>query len=180
MRLGWRSPRANMLKGPDAEVLKGVFGDLQRFQTWPHVGLVRTTNQDLTGVVGPILWTVKSAAASPFVEGDPYSLFTGASAALGQIQVPRDFTTWLAFGAVGASFSSGAANSVKTIVWRVNAVNTPFVDQPNRAVVGATNGSVPFMYPVKKGDTIDVGVASSDATVDLTAAEMWLVFLPLT
>ena len=174
MRLGWRSPRANMLQGPNAEVLKGVFGDLQRFMTWPHVGLRFDGTFNMTGTLASPAWVPKSAAASPFVEGDPYRLWRSGPKV---IQVPRDFTTWMAIGSAGFTTTGGAAADLLTAGWRINGVNGEFFSHMSGNP--ASRVSVPFMAPVKKGDTIDIVVATNNLAEDLTDAEAWLVFLPL-
>lgn len=177
LKLGWRNPRPNDFQGPDLKPLRDLFGNLQHFLTWPHVWLTFSGNMDLTGAFASIPWTVQSGAANPFVPGDPYNLYRPATS---QVQVPRDFDTWLAIGVAGALFSSGAANSLRTVQWHYSgtAIQSAVV-QVDRGVIGGINASCTLMRPVRKGGVLDVRAASSDATVDITAAEAFVYFLPL-
>lgn len=175
-RLGWRFPRANTLRGPDADALKATFGDIQKLMTWPYVGLRFDGTFALTAALASPTWVAKSSAASPFVAGDPYKLYRSATKT---IQVPQDFTTWMAIGSAGflTNALAGTQTDVLTAAWRVNG--TLGVFSSHMTGNPASRVSVPLMTPVRKGDTIDIVAASNNAAEDLTAAEAWVLFIPL-
>jgi len=174
--LGWRNPRPNDFQSADLRPLRDLFGNLQQFMTWPHVGLRFDGSFSLNGTLAPIPFTVKSSAASPFVPGDPYSLYRSATK---QVQVPQDFDTWLALGVTGMTISGSAGTPLRTFGWRVNAATSVWLNQNQRAAAGGLTHTVPFMSPVRKGDTLEVAAASSDVNDNVTAAEAWVFFLPL-
>lgn len=174
LKLGWENPRPNDFEGPDLRPLKDLFGNLQRFLTFPYVGLRFSGTFDLTNVAAVVPMTVKSGATAPFVPGDPYSLYRTSTS---QIQVPRDFDTWLAIGATGALTAGGAASAVFSWGWRINSTVDVWFSHSSGNV--ASRATTPLIAPVRKGDTIDLAAASSDATEDLTTAEAWVFFIPL-
>lgn len=176
-RLGWRWSRPNDFNGPDQRPSRDTFMELQRFMTWPYVGLTVSSTFDVTGAFAPIPWTVTTSAAAPFVAGDPFDLYRAATSV---VQVPQDFDTWLAIGSCAATFDSvgAVANSLRHLAWRINGVNTNFVHQWSRGVASGCAFTVPFMKAVRTGQTISIAAAASDG-VDITSAEAWLYFLPL-
>ena len=176
LKLGWRWPRPNDFNGPDERPLKDSFQSLQRFMNWPYLGLRFDGNQGLTGTLTPVGFSPVSDSVSPFVAGDPYSLWAGA-AGFNQILVPHDFDTWLVIGSACFETSGGAAGAILTTGWRINAVTADYLNHTTGSA--ASRSSVSFMAPVRKGNTLDVVIASSDATEDLIDAEAWLYFLPL-
>ena len=174
--LGWRNPRPNDFQGPDQRPLRDLFGNLQQFMTWPHVGLrFDGTFAMSTVAVTVVPMVVKSAAASPFVPGDPYSLYRPATSL---IQVPQDFDTWLAVGAAGFLTGTMAAGVTATLGWRINAVTDMWMTQATRSVVGQCREVTPIVAPVRKGDTLEISATVTTAS-NLNSAEAWVFFLPL-
>lgn len=177
LKLGWRWPRPNDFQSNDQRPLRDTFGSLQQFLTFPHVGLRFDGTFNLAGALAPVPFTVHSAVASPFVSGDTYNLYRPGTS---QIQVPRDFDTWLAIGVASFLTTAGDANALRTYAWRRNSVNDVWMTQSTRATAGAARGQASIVLPVRKGDVLDICAASSSAAESVTDAEAWVVFLPLT
>lgn len=173
-KLGWQWPRPNDFTDPNERPLRDTFNHLQRHLTFPYVGLRFDGVMDLSGTLTVINWTVKSAAASPFVAGDPYQLYRPTP---DQVQVPRDFDTWMLIGSACFLTTGGAASAVLTTGWRINSVNGEFFD--HNTGNAASRVTTPVMTPVRKGDTVEIVIASTDITEDLTDAEAWMIFMPL-
>lgn len=172
--LGWRWSRPNDLSGPDERPVRDTFMELQRFMTWPYVGL-RFDGAFNSGVLGNgPAWVTASSAASPFVAGDPYSLYRSATRL---VQVPQDFDTWMLIGSATCLTTGGAAAAVLTYAWRINGASAQFMT--HMTGLTGSRASLPIMTPVRKGDTIEVTYSSTDAAEDMTDGDVWMVFLPL-
>lgn len=174
-RLGWRNPRPNDFTGPDQRPLRDLFGNLQQYLTFPHVGLRFDGTFGLTATNTVLPWTVHAGTNSPFVYGDEYNLYRSAT---NQIQVPQDFDTWLAYGVAGFETAAGDANATRTFAWRKNSTSDVWMQHTFRNAA-AVRGQAHILAPVRKGDTLEVSAASTSAAENVIHAEAWVVFMPL-
>lgn len=168
MQLGWRVARPNDFEGPDSRPLKDTFGNLQQFMTWPH----------FTATVDAVAIT----AASGFVKraitavDDPYSLIRSND----DIQVPRDFDTWMFIGSCGILTDvDGPARGL--VGWFRNGTDIPAFDHETWTPAGATDwrATATIVQPVKKGDTLAVGAFTS-VNGNIVSGRANGFFLPMT
>jgi hypothetical protein len=174
LRLGWSWHRPNDFNTPEERPLKDTFGSLQKSLHFPYVGLRFDGTFQMTGTLAPIPFTVVSAAASPFVPGDPFNLYRVAT---NQVQVPQEFDTWMLIGHACAETAGGAAADLMTFGFRINQVNADWFQHPTGNPASRSVSSI--MSPVRKGDTVDVGAATTNLAEDLIDAEAWMYFMPL-
>lgn len=171
LKLGWSNPRPNDFEGPDLRPLKDLFGNLQQFLTFPHVGV------SISGAFNTLYTdkTLTAISGAPFnANFDPYSLVRNNT-----IQAPRDFDSYLFVGAAGVLLSN-AGNGRYIMGWRYNgATLNEWIGEVHSASGLSVRVVCPLIRPVKKGDTLAIAVAApGNGTVD--EGEAWGVFLPLT
>jgi hypothetical protein len=167
VKLGWRNPRPNDFQSGDLRPLRDLFGNLQKFLTWPHAGVA------LSGAVGTSLAPVTHTAINAPLGLNAYDLVRSNT-----IQVPQDFDSWLAVGAAGMAITA-AGTGLYRISWFYNGASTQFISSENTTVSQAIGFSVPLVKPVRKGDTLAVAAAAPAASTVGAGAEAYVFFLPL-
>lgn len=165
-RLGWRNPRPNDFSSPDERPLKDMFGNIQQYMTWPHFEL-DIDNQAVTG-------TYAKLSVTPV--DDPYQLIRTTDV----IQVPRDFDKWMFIGHASGQYTPRTLGRY-LLGWLHNGVaDNDLISEQNAAaaISTVTRHRAPVMWPVRKGDTLELAAATDpDDTFFIGSARGY--FLPM-
>lgn len=166
LQLGWPFP-SGLPQGADWEFLRRAFGDLAKFLSWPFVGVQHVGPTAVGAGLNPITFTV-------IPNYDQSSLFRPTP---DQIQVPRDFSHYLAVGVVGTLFDTAATGTTR-VNWRLNGATNDFGVSEYSVAEAALRITVPILLPVTLGDNLTVSCAST-GTADLEHATAYVFFIPL-
>lgn len=177
-RLGWRWSRPNDFSGPDQRPVRDTFMELQRYMTWPHIGLrfsgtFAMGNTFTTSIVpASLISTGPDTSDLP----DPYSLYRSDTV---HCIVPSEFEHWLVVGHATFRYEAQAGPPLRSSGFSINdTANEEWVDHHQPVTVGTARGLANMVERVKRGDKINVCAASSSAN-DLLHMRAYLIFYPV-